>query len=204
MEKRLIKSLAIAAALLPCSVFAGEMGNSNPTGSIYGELGAGYSHFGIDNLDQPAVSSSNDDAYFTARAGYEFPANSTLRFGVEGGYLYLGKMKLNSLEGTGIDLRVKQQGADLLATVTKDINERFSLFGKAGVAYVKQSYEFEAAGQNFKDIVSDDHALRPEIAGGVKYNLTEQVALTANVNHIFDNSTIVSSTTAGLGLRMTF
>jgi opacity protein-like surface antigen len=206
MEKRLIKTLALCAAITPLSAFAGTMGeNVNTSGHLYGELGLGYNSFHVSGEDKQFASTwSNDDASFTARAGYEFPLNNGLHLGVEAGYLYLGKVKFNNVLGTNYSFDAKQQGADLLATVTKDLNPNFSVFAKGGVAYIKQSYEVVVANQTLKGAIEDDHGFLPEIAGGVKYNINERLAVTGTVNHIFASSDVTDSTAVGLGLRMTF
>jgi len=206
MKKTIISALALGASM---TAFAGEMGPVTE-GGFYGQVEGGYSQLNAKDIGNATVD--NGDFGFAARVGYLFPLASTWSAGVEGGYFNLGKSTYK-VDGANL-MDLKQQGFDLLAVVKKQLNSNFDVFGKAGVAYVDQDAKFPAYVANAGNLNSSYEKTKflPEIAGGVAYNINQNLAVTGTVNHIFGdkidiNSTsnnVASSTSALVGLRYTF
>lgn len=111
--------------------------------------------------------------------GYKFNPN----FAIEGGYIDLGKAQFRSTGGTltgTADGTVKAGGVDLAAVGILPLNDRFSLFGKAGLvaARVKSSLDVAPPGDTKSNVVS------PLLGLGVSYKLNDNVDLRAEYDHV--------------------
>jgi opacity protein-like surface antigen len=103
--------------------------------------------------------------------GYEF--NQT--WGVEAGYTDFGKKGQDyTLNGTTGRAETKGHSVYLAAKATAPLNERVSVYGKAGLANNKR--ELTATNAVLNQDVSKTEAYG---AVGLQYNVNEQVALTA-------------------------
>jgi opacity protein-like surface antigen len=103
--------------------------------------------------------------------GYEF--NQT--WGVEAGYTDFRKQNQSyTLNGATGNAETKGESIYLAAKATAPINERVSVYGKAGLAHNKR--ELTAT-----DAVLNRDVSKTEAYGavGLQYNINEQVALTA-------------------------
>ena len=206
MKKTIISALALGASM---TAFAGDMGPASE-GGFYGQVEGGYSH--LNTKDINSITANNGDFGFAARAGYLFPLASTWKAGIEAGYFNLGKSTYKQGGVNVVD--IKQQGFDILAVVQKQLNANFDVFGKAGAAYVDQKGKVPVAIANLKgwNTSYDKTKFLPEIAGGVAYNINDNLAVTGTVNHIFGDkieansstTSVASSTSALVGLRYTF
>lgn len=70
---------------------------------------------------------------------------------------------------------VKTYDADVLADGYYPINTKFDLVGKAGFAYVRQTYDGD-----------HDHFYRPKVAAGVSYAVTQNVSTSVTYSRIFE------------------
>ena len=137
-----------------------------------------------------------------------FATDSSWGWGYEIGYFNLAKAEAKSELGSFYtNLKLKQKGIDFLATFNKQFNEKVGAFAKAGLAVVSQDLDKESNVE--ANWSTDGSGVLPEIAGGVLVNLTDNLALTGTVNHLFGKSVnihsntddIASSTSGMLGLR---
>ena len=142
------------------------------------QLPRGYVGAGVATADRsdtvPGATSSGEGKYKAGGklyGGYEF--NQT--WGVEAGYTEFGK-KNQDFTANGVNDRAQTKGHSvyLAAKATAPINERFSVFGKLGVA------------DNIRELRATDPALNQNAsrtegyaAVGLQYNINQQVALTA-------------------------
>lgn len=122
----------------------------------------------------PGASSSSEGKYKAGAklyGGYEF--NQT--WGIEAGYTDFGKKNqgytLNGVNGTA---KTEGNSTYLAAKATAPLNERVSVYGKAGVA--RNNRELTATNAVLNQDVTKTEAYG---AVGMQYNVNEQVALTA-------------------------
>jgi OOP family OmpA-OmpF porin len=138
------------------------------------------------------ISSHNDGNgnQWRLQAGYRF--NDYVA--VEAGYIDFGKAKYHATYAGGTasgDL--KAGGIDLAALISAPIGDGFSIFGKIGVvdAKVKANLSSTLAGA---DGSSSTTVVRPLVGIGGSYQLTPQVSLRADLDHV---SGLGKSTTTG-------
>jgi hypothetical protein len=113
--------------------------------------------------DGTRQDSSNDPRAFSFHGGYELNQHAAL----EGGYTRFGKSRFSS--GASVNM-----GAMYLAAKGSiALSEKFSLFGKAGVA----RHTLKLAGTTADD--GSYSKTRPMFSAGVAYRVTEQIAITA-------------------------
>jgi opacity protein-like surface antigen len=120
-----------------------------------------------------ATMNDNDGYKFSGKVfgGVEL----TDKFGVEAGYTDFRKAGGNyTLNGANANTETDGYGAYVAGKASMPLNDKFSVFGKLGVAHTKAEMESATAGLNRK--VSDNGAYG---ALGMQYNVTPQVALTA-------------------------
>ena len=91
-----------------------------------------------------SISEENRDTGYKVFAGYQFSKN----FALEGGYFDLGKFgfRANTLPLGSLNGQLKARGANLDAVVFANMTDRFSLFGRAGVAYADVRDQFSGTG----------------------------------------------------------
>ncbi len=108
---------------------------------------------------------------FKAFAGYNF--NST--FAMEAGYGDYGRYVLkNTGPGTSGDASIDVAMLYLAAKGTHMFTERFGVFGKLGVAHTR----FDQHGLGTGDVTMT----RPMFGLGLQYNLSQQLALTLEID----------------------
>ncbi len=208
MNRTIIKAITATALMLPLASFAGTAESESPYGRIYGQIDLGQTYMNI-NKESTGSNIDKDQLSSALRLGYEFPSQSSLHLGLEAGSQYFGEFTLHKGASS---LNILQGAVDLLMVVRKDINPQFSVFAKGGAATVIQQASFNNSYPSYttyNDVRTD---VRPELAGGVKYDFNRNVAVVGTVNHIFAdtfnaNATqlkYASTTTASLGLRVTF
>jgi OOP family OmpA-OmpF porin len=120
-----------------------------------------------------ATMNDNDGYKFSGKVfgGVEL----TDKFGVEAGYTDFRKAGGSyTLNGANATTETDGYGAYVAGKAAMPLNDKFSVFGKLGVAHTKAEMQSATAGLNRK--VSDNGAYG---ALGMQYNVTPQVALTA-------------------------
>jgi len=209
MKKIISNVVVMSSALLASySAFAGEQGDVD-NGHLYAQVEVGKTELDVNKKSVKSSSIDKSDTSFTLRGGYQFPSQSTFHFGVEGGYLSLGKLTFKHVYGAPVHVGVKQKGWDVLGVITKDLNPTFNVFAKGGIAYIDQSYSVQANNLVMYRPVKNEKGILPEVAGGVGVKITPRLAVTGSVSHIFGeknklNSTkhrLISSTSASIGLK---
>jgi OOP family OmpA-OmpF porin len=94
------------------------------------------------------------------------------QFGIEGGYGDFGSWKIaNPANAASDEVRIKSNVWYLAGTGTLALSERFSVFGKLGLA--QNNIEVTNTGAHS---VSSLSSLRPMFGFGVEYNITKSVA----------------------------
>lgn len=111
--------------------------------------------------------------------GYKFNPN----FAVEGGYIDFGKATFNTTGGTVVGTAtgtVKAGGVDLAAVGILPLGDKFSLFGKAGlaVAKVKTDMSVTPPGNTDKTVAA------PLVGIGASYKVSDNVDLRAEFDHV--------------------
>src|SRR4051812_7372985 len=97
-------------------------------------------------------SASDDDTGYKVYGGLAINKN----FGFEIGYADLGKIGGSVNDGvTAISASAKAEAAYIAATGTYPINEKFAIFGKAGVTFNRGKYTFTENGVTESE--SDDN-----------------------------------------------
>lgn len=218
MNKTLLAGLAAATLLSPLTTFAGTAGEPSQISDghfyILGEVG--YSKYNnVDNF-LGFTKFDTSDVAFSLKAGYMFPTMSSWSWGIETGYFNNGQIHGNTTVNPFFaDLKITQQGVDILAVLNKQVNEKVDIFGKAGLSIVSQDRDYTTNIVGTNQSVTDSKVL-PKIAGGLAVNVTQNVAITGTVSHTFgdnlDNSyysartsdMAASSTNVLAGVRYTF
>ena len=162
----------------------------------YAGIGFGASNLHVDST--PSRSSKQvDSGVLKLYGGYQF----TERFGVEGGYIRTGHVRVtDSIDGIDISRSAKTRAAYVAATGRLPLSRAFSLTGKLGVAY--------------GDVNDGDVAPIPNtvygnttsiLAGvGVRCQVSERMSLSLDYDHIGKESQQVSADIAALTLSRSF
>lgn len=142
-----------------------------------------------DDYGATSVHSSSDDTDTSYKlfAGYRFNKN----FAVEGGYADFGRFKASGggIIGTPIEVKGKIDSYAVFvdAVGLLPLNDRFSLFGKAGAAYTHTKLKVTGSWGGFTDSISEsDNEVVPKLGIGAEYNFTKSVALRAEYEHYFN------------------
>ena len=138
-----MKTTTLAAALALTLAAGAAQAQSNEARGWYGGLDLGQGRARVDGLDD------NRDTSLGANAGYRFNSN----FALEGGYTRLGDFSPS----------YNARALSLSAIGLLPFEERFSLYGKAGVARTRA--ETDSAIDNANSLV---------FGAGVRYDITSQ------------------------------
>lgn len=223
MKKTMVAGIALASTILSFNAFAGTAGdtNSGSDNHVYAEVAGGYSklhNINVQSIDVESINILFNQSHvdsggfaFSARLGMNFATDNSWAWGYELGYFNLAKAEAKGHYGGGAPgkIKFKQQGVDFLGTINKQLNDKIGLFAKAGIAVVKQDCNGDVSNFQIALFNGDSSDVLPEIAGGVSVNLTDSLALTGTVNHLFGKSVntnitpddIASSTSAMVGVR---
>ncbi len=156
-----IKQLTSAAALAAMAAMAILSAAPAQAADLYGGVSVGASRWHIN--DQPGVAIDKSDTGYKLLLGGQFTPN----FGVEGGYVSLGKAKLSGAGGNG-DVKGSGWFVDLVGSMPLSAN--VALFGKLGVFNGKVSGT--ATGVNTSDRGTD-----VKFGFGLSYALSKAVDL---------------------------
>ena len=119
-----------------------------------------------DDFDGFDIDSSSN--YVRVVAGWQF----NQYFSLEGGYNNLGTFEqIFDNGGTPLDVSLKADGFTLGATGFIPIWDKFALFGRAGAFF----WDGDGEINNVSQALPED--TNPYFGGGVKYDLTENIAL---------------------------
>lgn len=231
-QLRGVAVVGISGLAFATSAFAGA-----PGVYVGGQIGAGitqsysYSKSSLENALQSANYTLNtykaknaDKTGLAGRVfiGYQVDSN----FALEAGYTQFSNQKLSlnatATEDNGLhDINLSSKGTikthafDLVGKAIYPIQNGFSIYGKAGVAYLAQSAKASAdvsgvhvvgnaVQQKFK---GNENAILPTFGLGVSYDITPNVVADVSWNRIqkVGNKTSLSSTDfVGVGLAYNF
>lgn len=125
----------------------------------------------FDTFGFQATSVDIDDQGFAARGflGYDF----NRYFGLEAGYTYLPKAKVNVgfLNGASASNSVKNYTVDLLAKLMIPVVDGFGLYAKAGAAYFKSSWSNPVVDDTGTTVVDDVSHVGPAFGVGATYEI---------------------------------
>lgn len=200
-KKALISALITGAAIIGFSTIASA---DLPGFYAGGELG--YSN--IHQSDDPFNTEDNGTGLGGgAQLGYQFNPY----IAVEAGYLYFHNVDENF---GGVNATYKEQAGDLVAKGTLPLNQYFTVYGKAGAAYVDASAEASTGvaivtpnGNVVTGTFSNSEStnpIRPVYGVGVSYNMTPNVSADLGWTRIQHNSTIPNADITTLGLTYHF
>lgn len=162
-----------------------------PKGGLYAGLGLGVGALDISSdliTDKAAKNTNQQNNWgFAGRVdvGYLLDITGDVLMGAEVGYNYLPQTKYTFDTGTGTaqqSYKYSDYSFDMLAVAKYLLPENFNVFGKAGVAVVKQTASLEKSGKTTKDHLTK---VLPEIALGVGYNVNANVETTLTWAHVF-------------------
>jgi OmpA-OmpF porin, OOP family len=151
-----------------------------PTG-LYVGAQVGYGQSSVPNQS----FLNNDGLSGRVNIGYQINKN----FAVEAGYLALNKKTqvLNDGKNDGKKHVNQQNVMDLAGKVSYPITERVNLYGKAGVAYITSRYD-ETSNNGTTELNTDydvaRHKFAPEVAVGMDFNVTSNIAVDTSLTHI--------------------
>lgn len=163
----------------------------------YGGLSVGRSSFNLPGASVAITGKDSRDTSFKLYGGYQLNEN----FGVEGGYVRLGKFSEQATLATG---SVNQEGSGnsfyLAGTGRLPLNEAFSLKGRLGVARSKIS------GSNLLPAADSLQGSKTGLMAGVgaEYKLSKNLALTADYDYYGKVSSKVKASTFMVGARLSF
>lgn len=180
----------ITVSVLGISAF-GIVAANAATNGIYvvGQAGYANTHMKDKITFKPSVSRfqiANNGLAGRLGIGYQFNPN----LAVELGYLQLSKHKgtipasKNIAPGTEI---LQQDAVDVAAKGILPINDKFSAYGKLGVAYLTSTitsrFEGKKGNQNGAFGI-DKHTFAPEVGLGLTYNITNNMFVDTSWTHI--------------------
>lgn len=199
-KKALISALITGAAILGFSAVASA---DLPGFYAGGELGWSNLHFS----DNPFNTQSGTGLGGGAQIGYQFNPY----IAAELGYLYFHNVSQNFAPFGNANY--KEQAGDLLIKGTLPLNNYFSIYGKAGAAYVDSQTELSTSDLYFAPngnvynnayFSQSTHPIRPVYGIGVSYNITPNVSADLGWTRIQRNNTIPNADIAALGLTYHF
>lgn len=141
--------------------------------------------FGVTNI---STHQDDSDTTWKVYGGYQFSPY----LGVEGGYAHLGEYKA-TLSGNYLGNALRGHGTVKAHAVFADavghipfMDNRLSLFGKAGLAYTKTELDASANVAGFSSSTDENHyKFVPKLGVGIRYNLTEQFGVRAEYERYF-------------------
>lgn len=170
-----------------------SISNTTPSGFyVTGQLGYAATHMQDKIVVTPSFSDTKQlpNGGLAGRLAIGYQLNPNLA--VELGYLQLSKLKTDRPGHNGyadMSETLRQNAIDLTAKAMLPINDKFSAYGKLGVAYLTSidtatdiNSTWNTNGTNGDNIAK--HKLAPEVAIGASYNVTPNVFVDASLTHI--------------------
>lgn len=190
----------ILASILACAVCTNavpaDAADSDFQPGPYAGIGLGTSNLDVDS--RPSRSSkATDTGVLKIYGGYQF----TEHFGVEGGYIRNGQIKVtDTVDGVEVTRTAKTRAAYLVATGALPVSGRFSVTARLGMSY--------------GDVNDGDVAPIPDtvygsnisvMAGaGARYRLSERASLSLDFDRVGKESKQVSANVVTLTFRRSF
>lgn len=216
MKKLSVCLLGATAVLASSAVFAADSSvDNNSAAGFYVSGAVGY---GLNTVSKDGVNQLNSMPGVTAtlkRNGIAYDFNVGYQFdkylAVEGGYLGMPRAKLSANADTifGRETDVATLSEHAFTLDVKGIypfNDQFSVFAKAGVAFVKQKAKEVATLNDETETATGSHdATAPLFGLGVSYNINQNVAVTVQGITTLKSGSSLPATYEGLvGLTYKF
>lgn len=142
---------------------------------VSGQAGYVGTHLS-ENNEGPMTN--NDGLAYRLAAGY----NINKYFAIETGYFRINSHTVNSISDQPFDISVNQNAIDILGKVSVPVSNNVSIYGKVGAAYLVTDIS-----DNIDDTVnfnSSKHTIAPEVAGGISFDISKDMAVDASLTHI--------------------
>ncbi|CAM4431346.1 MAG: Outer membrane protein A [Legionellaceae bacterium] len=182
MLKRKLLVSAILATLSSAALAAA------PGFYVGGQLGWSKADYSASDLSAPYSVGDVKNSGLGGRisAGYQFNQN----WAAELGYTKYKNVDFNNVSNDGQvigDLKLKHQAIDLVAKGILPLDNGFNVFAKAGVAYVKQTFDLKNPQPSLSD---DEKKWRPTYGLGAGYDFNQNVSTDISWMRIQNGSSI--------------
>lgn len=202
-----LPTTAFRAWLLPCLLFVASLAAGSPASAaaadaiepsgfhyyLQGSLGASR-QTSPGNGGQLDLSGHGQALAYDLGAGVQF----TPRWGAEIHYVGLGRVSIATPSGTD---RYDMQLISLVGTVSQPLTERWTMFGRLGLAWTHASSDIDAIGYH------STSRKTPLVAGlGMKYALSPSLALVGHYDYYghtgrYAGGDPISASALGVGLQ---
>ncbi len=185
-------ALSLGWVLDPGPVALEEYGDDDWAGinfdGWYGGLGIGQSHY--NDVDQTSANTRTEG--WKVYAGYQF--NKYL--GVEGGYV-----NLNDMTGTKGTVRtnIDTDAWALSAVLSYPVTDKFSIMGKAGMAYMLADVNTKTG--SAVSVTKGDDGYEPTYGVGVKYAVFDNLDLRAEWDRYDRSDMNIDLISAGMAVK---
>jgi len=133
-----------------------------------------------------STSVDDSDFGFKLYGGYQFNKN----FALEAGYTDLGELKSHTVITSGssgtLDGKWKAYSIDISAVGILPVNEKFSLFGRAGVSFWNLDFDLTGSGPGSGTLSESESGVGPLLAFGASFDIARQFILRAEYERHFD------------------
>jgi OOP family OmpA-OmpF porin len=195
MKMQLFRLVSTATITIGLVSAAGQVAAADSGG--YVGFSAGQSKTNLDGNEIDASlasiglgsSTSVDDSDFGFKlyGGYQFNKN----FALEAGYTDLGELKSHTVITSGssgtLDGKWKAYSIDISAVGILPVNEKFSLFGRAGVSFWNLDFDLTGNGPGGSGTLSESESgVGPLLAFGASFDIARQFILRAEYERHFD------------------
>lgn len=194
--KKLVLTATAALALSAVSfAMAGgqDQNQVKKHGGVYVGAGLGYADIDVPKGKTTATFPKVDNNFnhFTANAhvGYLASVSQNLLVGAEVGYDYLPTLKstFTDTAGDSVETKFTSYDFDFMGVAKYYLTDELNIFGKAGAAYMHSKLEATTTEGNSSSTVTakNDGKFEPKVAGGLGYNITPNLEVTAEYDHTF-------------------
>ncbi len=180
MNKAVIALLGASAFVLSTAGIAGGTtrvpGANTDANNITGLYVSGNLGYGTVDIKLPkdlpsGISASHSGFAWSGALGYQFNQYIAL----EGGYIQFANVEVKQ-DSVG-NVKLHTNAVDLALKGIYPINQRFDVFGKAGLAYMSHSVAGTANGGSTVTVSIKNHQIAPLFGLGAAYNITRKVAV---------------------------
>lgn len=164
-----LKGLAIAA--LSLGLTAGSITTASAAGDLYNWVGfsLGNTTYQTDNLSN-ITPGTKDDSGSAGKIFIGFPLTQT--FGLEVGYMDLGKESIVGANGDTSEARAKVYNFDVVGNFA--INDSFSILGKVG--FVRWGMHSDTVKSGVAS-VADDDGFKMTYGLGMQFNASKEIGV---------------------------
>lgn len=174
---RLSSCAAVILSIISASTYAENLYFEGGLGSAVQTI----PHTGFNNTTESHLSSR-------IAVGYSQPIALDVQAGLEVGYSNFGNATFQYPNTD--EYKVRGSSIDLAGKAYYRFDDLWSMFGKAGMAYMMSDVTDEST--NTK---TDDGAFKPLLGVGLRYNLGEALSLQASVTHYFGDKSVNANNT---------